>query len=359
MSSMIGKNIRISIFGQSHSKAIGIVMDGLPAGESIDLDKVNAFMARRRPGQGILTTARSEEDLPDIVSGLAGGKTCGAPLCALIANKDTHPQDYEQLKIHPRPGHADYTAWCKFGKSADYSGGGHFSGRLTAPLAFAGAVCLQILEKENIAVGAHIASVGDIQDQRFDPVNVTAAELKTVSAKAFPVCSDEAGKKMMELIQTVRAEKDSIGGTIECAATGIPAGIGSPMFDGIENRLAAALFGIPAVKGLEFGAGFEASRLKGSENNDAFYSLDGTVKTRTNHHGGILGGISSGMPILFRAAFKPTPSIGLPQNTVDLETGENTKLEITGRHDPCIVVRAVPVVEAVTAFTLLDMIMDK
>ena len=354
MSSHIGKNITVSIFGQSHSQTIGAVIDGLPAGFSVDMEKVRAFMARRAPGRAAYATARKEADEPILLSGLAGGKTCGAPLAMLIQNGDTRSKDYEQLRDIPRPGHADYTANLRYGGFQDVRGGGHFSGRLTAPLCFAGAICLQMLEQRGVLIGAHIASIAGVADTPFCPTQICPEDLRAISAKPFAVISDDAGAAMQEKIAAAKAELDSVGGIIECAAIGFPAGIGDPMFDGLENCLAAALFGIPAVKGLEFGAGFAAAQMLGSQNNDPFFFEGDRVLTKTNHAGGILGGISTGMPLLFRLAFKPTPSIARAQDSVSLSQGEPRKLEITGRHDPCIVPRAVPVVEAVAAIVLLD-----
>lgn len=357
MSSDFGKKVRITIFGQSHSEAIGVVIDGLPAGEAIDLERIQQFMERRAPGRAAYATARKEADIPRVVSGLFGGKTCGAPLCALIENTNMRPKDYEKLKDLPRPAHADFTAWEKYKGANDHRGGGHFSGRLTAPLCFAGAVCMQILERKGICIGAHILSVKDIQDISFDAVNISAKDLQAVTAKTFPVQSNVAGEAMQTVIAQAKAKMDSVGGVVECAVVGLPVGVGEPMFDGLESRLAAAIFAIPAVKGVEFGAGFAAAELYGSENNDAFYyDTEGKVRTKTNHHGGALGGISSGMPLVVRAAFKPTPSIGLIQDTISLSEKKAEKLEITGRHDPCIVPRAVPCVEAAVAVTILDLL---
>lgn len=354
MSSNFGTNIKISVFGQSHSEAIGAVIDGLPAGEPIDLEKVQSFMRRRAPGGSGYVTQRREEDAPVILSGLLNGVTCGAPLCAMIQNKDTRSKDYDKIRDIPRPSHADYPAYVKYGGHNDIRGGGHFSGRLTAPLCFAGAVCKQILERRGITIGAHIVSVGSARDELFDPVNIGAAELRAIGEKEFPVVNDYAAECMIKEIEAAAKSKDSIGGIAECAAVGVPAGLGEPMFDGLENRLAAAIFSIPAVKGIEFGAGFASAAMRGSENNDPYYYESGGIKTRTNNHGGILGGISTGMPILFRAAFKPTPSIGLEQSSVSLSEKTNSTLTVEGRHDPCIVPRAVAVVEAVTAMVLLD-----
>ena len=357
MSSEFGNLLKISVFGQSHGKAIGVVVDGLPAGEAIDLEALNAFLARRKPGKNPLSTARKESDMPVFLSGLENGVTCGAPLCAVIENSDQHSSDYTELRDKPRPGHADYTAYVKWGGQADMRGGGHFSGRLTAPLCIAGGIAKQILVRRGVYVGAHLWSVGTERDTPF-PLRPTRELFEAVAAKPFPVLDDQAGERMQSLILEARQAQDSVGGVIECAATGMPAGLGDPMFGGVENRLASALFGIPAVKGVEFGDGFAAARARGSENNDPFRMEDGRVVTETNHAGGILGGITSGMPLVLRTAMKPTPSIARPQRTVSLSAGADTELVIHGRHDPCIAHRAVPVVEAVTAAVLLDLLLE-
>ena len=357
MSSEFGRLLRVSVFGQSHGKAIGVNIDGLPAGEPIDLDELNAFLDRRKPGKSPLSTMRKEADLPVFLSGLENGVTCGAPLCAIIENGDQHSKDYSELQDKPRPSHADYTAWVKWGGQADMRGGGHFSGRLTAPLCIAGGIAKQILARRGIYVGAHLSSVGTEEDSRF-PLHPTAELFEAVAAKPFPVLDDRAGERMQALILEARQNLDSVGGTIECAAIGLPAGLGDPMFDGIESRLAAALFGIPAVKGLEFGLGFGSARLHGSENNDPFTVEDGKITAVSNRAGGILGGITTGMPLTLRVALKPTPSISQPQQTVSLSAMEPAELVIKGRHDPCIAHRAVPVVEAVTATVLLDLLLE-
>ena len=357
MSSEFGNIIRVSVFGQSHGKAIGVVVDGLPAGEAIDLEELQRFLDRRRPGTGPLSTARKETDVPEFLSGLEGGKTCGAPLCAVIKNADQHSKDYGELADKPRPGHADFTAWAKWGGHADMRGGGHFSGRLTAPLCVAGGIAKQILARRGIFVGAHLASVAGICDRPF-PLYPTAALFSEIAAKPFPVLDGEAGERMRAAILDAKNDLDSVGGVIECAATGLPPGLGEPMFGGVENRLAAALFGIPAVKGVEFGEGFRAAELRGSENNDPFTVENGEIRAETNRAGGILGGITTGMPLVLRAAVKPTPSIGRPQKTVRLSAMEAAELAIHGRHDPCVAHRAVPVMEAVTAAVLLDMLLE-
>ena len=357
MSSEFGNLLKVSVFGQSHGKAIGVVVDGLPAGEAIDLEELDRFLDRRRTGKNRLSTARKESDVPVFLSGLENGVTCGAPLCAVIENSDQHSSDYRELRDKPRPGHADYTAYVKWKGQADMRGGGHFSGRLTAPLCVAGGIAKQILARRGVYVGAHLWSVGTERDTPF-PLRPTRELFESVAAKPFPVLDDQAGERMQALILEARQNLDSVGGVIECAATGMPAGLGDPMFGGVENRLAAALFGIPAVKGVEFGDGFAATRAHGSENNDPFAEEDGHVVTETNHAGGILGGITNGMPIVLRMAVKPTASISRPQRTVSLSAGENTDLVIHGRHDPCIAHRAVPVVEAVTAAVLLDLLLE-
>lgn len=357
MSSEFGHLLKISVFGQSHGKAIGVMIDGLPAGEAVDTEELQAFLNRRRPGKNLLSTTRKEADTPTFLSGLENGKTCGAPLCAVIENGDQHSSDYAGLTDTPRPGHADYTARLKWGGQADMRGGGHFSGRLTAPLCIAGGIAKQILSRRGVFVGAHLKEVAGIPDGAF-PLYPTADLFAQVAAKPFPVLDDSAGERMQQAILEARQSLDSVGGVVECAAIGLPAGLGDPMFDRVENRLAAAIFGIPAVKGLEFGDGFAAARARGSENNDPFILRDGAVATETNHAGGILGGITTGMPLTLRVAFKPTPSISRPQRTVRLSTMEETELVIRGRHDPCIAHRAVPVVEAVTAAVLLDLLLE-
>ena len=358
MASRFGKHLSVSLFGQSHGEAIGVVVDGLPAGFSVDADALARFMARRAPGHSPLTTPRREADAPEFLSGLVDGKTCGAPLCAVIRNTNTRSGDYAELLDLPRPSHADYPAFVKYGGAADMRGGGHFSARLTAPLCVAGGIALQMLRARGITVGAHLASVGGAADDPFDPVAVDAETLLSPGKKALAVLNDAAGKRMAQIIEAAAADDDSVGGVVECAAVGLPAGLGDPIFDGVENRLAATIFGIPAVRGVEFGTGFAAAGMRGSEHNDPYRMENGRVVTETNHAGGVVGGITTGMPLLLRVAFKPTPSIGKPQRTVRLSTGENAPLSVRGRHDPCVVLRAVPCVEAAVALTLLDMIME-
>lgn len=357
MSSDFGKNIHYSIFGQSHSEAIGIVIDGLPAGETVDPYEIRRFMSRRAPAGKEYATKRQEEDLFQILSGVFNDKTCGAPLCAVIMNQDIQSKSYEDIKDLMRPGHADFTARLKYNGFEDYRGGGHFSGRLTAPLCFAGGLIKSILEKRGIVVGAHILTLGSVQDKPFDPVRVSADDLKDPGRYSFPTFNIGVGDTMQAQIGLTAKKNDSIGGVIEAGVVGLPPGLGDPMFDGVENLLAKHLFGIPAVKGVEFGDGFAAASLRGSENNDAFYLENGVVRTKTNHAGGILGGITTGMPLILRVAVKPTPSIGKEQETIDIAASEETTVTVGGRHDPCIVPRAVPVVESVIAMTLLDILL--
>ena len=358
MSSTWGNKIKVSVFGQSHAEAIGVCIDGLPAGEEVDMEELCRFLQRRAPGRSDVSTPRREADEPKILCGLVNNVTCGAPLAAIIENTNTRSKDYDFLKETPRPAHADYPAQIKYGGFQDVRGGGHFSGRLTAPLCIAGGICLQILQRKGIQIGAHISSVDGCADEAFNPMGVSRETLDRVKALDFPVLSREKGEEMRKRILAARAEGDSVGGTVECIVTGLPAGIGGPLFGGLDGKIASAIFGIPAVKGIEFGAGFAAAGLKGSENNDPYTVKNGKIQTESNNAGGILGGISTGMPLLFRTAFKPTPSISKTQKSVKLSTLEETELCVTGRHDPCIVPRAVPVVEAVTAIAVLDAILE-
>lgn len=322
MSSAWGDTFKLSIFGESHGPAVGAVLDGLPAGEEIDLERIQQFMDRRRPGRDAYSTPRKETDIPHILSGVYKGRTTGTPLAVLIQNGDTHSGDYSEMASVARPSHGDFTGFVRYRGFNDPRGGGHFSGRLTAPLVFAGAVAIQVLERRGVLVGAHLSSVAGIRDSRYSPVELTAQELLGPGRKVFPVLDDSAGEQMRRRIEEARAARDSVGGTIECGVLGLPAGVGSPMFDGVENILASVLFAIPAVKGVEFGLGFEGAALSGSEYNDSFCIRDGEIRTATNRHGGILGGISSGMPVLFQTVFKPTPSISRPQQTVDFISRE-------------------------------------
>jgi chorismate synthase len=331
MSNTIGSRYRFTIFGQSHAPAIGVTIEGLPAGFKPDMEALSAFLARRAPGKGPYSTPRKEADAPEFIAGLVDGVTCGAPVTAVIQNTNTRSGDYDELRRIPRPGHADYAAYVKYGTSRDVAGGGQFSGRLTAPLCIAGGLALQLLAQEGISIRARIVSIG----------------------------GETAPEAMNQALEAAKQAGDSLGGVIECVCQGVPAGLGEPMFGGMENRISQMVFGIPAVKGIEFGAGFAAATMRGSENNDPFYyDVSGAVRTRTNNHGGILGGITSGMPLVFRAAVKPTPSIGLEQDSIDLSTGQNTKLTVHGRHDPCIVPRAVPCMEAAAAAAIYDALLE-
>lgn len=351
MSSSYGENLHLTIFGQSHSPAIGMTLEGIPAGEQIDFEALQRFLERRAPGRNAYSTARKEADAPEFLSGLRGDTTCGVPLTAIIRNGDTRSKDYAPFSAVPRPGHADYTANVKYFGHQDYAGGGHFSGRLTAPLCIAGGVCLQILQRHGIEVISRIKAIGDVEDP--SPLTASTAE------KAFPTVDEAAGEAMQAAIAQAKAQGDSLGGVIECAVLGLPAGLGDPMFGGMENRIAGIVFGIPAVKGIEFGAGFATAKLRGSQNNDSYTVRDGRIETRSNHCGGILGGITNGMPLVFRAAIKPTPSIAMEQDSVNLETLTEEKLRVGGRHDPCIVPRAVPVIEAAAAIAVYDALLGR
>jgi len=352
MSSTYGEILKLSIFGQSHGAAIGMTLDGVPAGLPVNLADLQAFLNRRAPGQNDYSTPRREEDRPEILSGIVDGYTCGAPIAAIIRNNNTRSGDYSNLKDCPRPGHADYTAQMKYGGYQDVAGGGHFSGRLTAPLCIAGGLCKQWLEAKGIRIGAHISVIAGVAD---DPVYLdwVNPDLSLIG-KDFPVINPEAGEKMRAEIAKARADGDSVGGIIECIVTGLPAGLGDPMFGGMESRIAQIVYGIPAVKGLDFGSGFTGSYLRGSRNNDAYRIVDGKVVTKTNNAGGILGGITNAMPLVFQVAIKPTPSISCPQESISLQNMQDQALTVKGRHDPCIVPRAVPVVEAAAAIAVFD-----
>ena len=357
MSSMFGNTVKISIFGQSHSQNIGVVIDGIPAGHKINLEEINSFMHRRAPGNDSVSTKRKETDEPHILSGLVGEITCGAPLCAVFDNSNTQSSDYDSIRDVPRPAHSDYPAFVKHHGFNDVRGGGHFSGRLTAPLCFAGAVCIQLLREKNIYIGAHILEIAGVRDESFDSVNVNEKDFDRIHESTKPLLNQTVWSKMEEKVLLALKEQDSVGGIIECAVTGLPVGLGNPMFDGVENRISTAIFAVPAVKGIEFGNGFACAGLRGSQNNDEFYYDGDVVKTRTNNHGGILGGLTSGMPLIFRTAFKPTPSIAKEQDSVSLSKKIDTKLNIKGRHDPCVVLRAVPCIESAAAIALYDLLL--
>lgn len=356
MSGMWGNKFKVSIFGESHGAGIGITIDGLPSGFEINMDEVLIEMARRAPGKSKLSTARKEADLPEILSGFFEGKTTGTPLCAIIRNSDQHSRDYGKLKDLMRPGHADYPGFVKYKGFNDYRGGGHFSGRITAPLVFAGAICKQILESKGIKIGAHVKSIGKVNDKSFFDVNLTNELLDEIKVNELPLLATEKEEEMRNTILEARKDQDSVGGTIECAVLGIDAGIGDPFFDSVESTLAHLMFSVPAVKGIEFGKGFSMSERRGSECNDEYYFDGDKVKTYTNNNGGITGGITNGMPILFKVGIKPTPSISKAQKTIDISESKDVELVIEGRHDPCIVQRAVPVIEAVTAIGIMELI---
>ena len=352
MSSTYGNYLKLSIFGQSHGPAIGMILDNIPAGLPVDIEELQHFLNRRAPGQHDYATKRREEDKPEFLSGIINNFTCGAPIAAVIQNTNTRSGDYNNLKDCPRPGHADYTAQIKYGGYQDAAGGGHFSGRLTAPLCIAGGLCKQWLEAEGIRISAHISMIAGIYDEPavLDPTSPDLTKIGT----DFPVINPEAGIRMCERIQAARMNADRVGGTVTCYITGLPAGIGDPMFDGMESRIAQIVYGIPAVKGLEFGSGFNGCTLPGSQNNDPYTVDNGLIRTLTNHAGGILGGITNGMPLIFRVAIKPTPSIAKSQQSVSLSNLCGAELIIKGRHDPCIVPRAVPVIEAAAAIAIYD-----
>lgn len=358
MSSIWGNNIKISVFGESHGKAIGVTIDGLPPGEAIDSEELLFQMERRAPGRDKVSTMRKEGDTPIILSGFYNGKTTGTPMTAIIENTDTRSSDYDNLNILPRPSHADYTGHIRYKGFADPRGGGHFSGRLTAPLVFAGALCRQILKRRGITIGSHIYSISNISDTPFDLVNIDKAHLEELIRMPLPLNDKEKEPEMRAAIEGARLECDSLGGIVECAAVGLPAGLGSPIFGGVENVISSLIFGIPAVKGIEFGTGFNSASMTGSECNDEFTAENGKIKTTTNNSGGIQGGITNGMPLILRVAFKPTPSISKEQSTVNLTTLEAEKLVIKGRHDPCIVPRALPAVEGALAISLCNLLKE-
>lgn len=358
MKSSVGEAIKLSVFGESHGGAIGAVLEGLPAGHKIDFDFMLSQMSRRAPGRDNTTTSRKEEDLPEILSGVLNGVTTGAPLALIIRNKDTISKNYDNLKVNPRPSHSDYAAYVKYNGYNDVRGGGHFSGRLTAPIVAAGAICRGILKEQGITVGGHIFNIGSVTDNQLDPVNVTAKELDELSKCYFSLVDKQKEEKMREEIEKARKDLDSVGGSVELAATGLPVGLGNPMFRGVENVLSNILYGVPAVKGVSFGAGFGYSVLKGSNANDNMYYDGKKVVCKTNNCGGITGGITNGMPLTVMVALKPTPSISSVQQTVNLKTGENESLVIEGRHDPCIVPRALPALEAALAVGLLDLMAE-
>lgn len=358
MGSIWGNSIKISIFGESHGGSIGAVLDGFPAGITLNENFILSEMDRRTPGKNKQSTGRKEKDLPKILSGIYNGFTAGTPICAVIENTDTRSTDYKSFSEIPRPGHADYTGYIRYQGYNDPRGGGHFSGRLTAPLTFCGALCKLYLKTQGITIGSHIQSISQIQDTPFDDVNLTEKQLLELRELPYPIINSKAKDYMLSVIEDARMSGDSVGGVIECAVIGMPAGIGSPIMDTVESRLASLLFNVPAVKGVEFGTGFAITSMRGSASNDSLILKDGIIKTDTNNNGGILGGITNSMPIIVRTAIKPTPSIAKVQQTLNLKSGCIDKLEIKGRHDPCIVTRAAPVIEAACAVAVTDLILE-
>lgn len=356
MSSSFGRHLKLSLFGESHGVGLGIVIDGLPPGLTLDLEEIGREMGRRAPGRNDLSTPRRESDLPEILSGMHGGKTTGAPLAALIRSRDTRSQDYGEELDKPRPGHADYTGFVRYGGFSDHRGGGHFSGRLTAPIVFAGAVCKQWLKENNIRIYAHIQRLAGIDDGSFLDNAVDEDFLSSLSKETLPLLHPALREDMTQAILTAKEQEDSVGGIIECMAAGLPAGLGAPFFDSAEAILSHLMFSVPAVKGISFGTGFAMADMRGSQVNDPFYyDESGIVRTKTNNCGGILGGITNGMPLVFRCVIRPTSSIAREQETVSLKEKANTTLQIVGRHDPCIVPRALPVIEAMTAIGLCEL----
>ena len=357
MSNTFGETLKVTIFGESHGTAIGAVIDGLPPGLSFDWDKVRQEMARRAPGNSELATPRKEKDGFEILSGYFNGHTTGTPMAMEIRNTNHHSGDYALLKDYMRPGHADYTGYVKYQGFNDYRGGGHFSGRITAPLTFAGALARQVLEKEGIFIGAHVLSIHGIEGRPFHPLGEKKELFEVLDRETLPVMEEGAKKAMEEAILSAKREQDSVGGVVECMITGLPAGLGDPFFDSLESEMAHIMFSVPAVKGIEFGEGFSFGNLFGSEANDSLHYEEGKPVSLTNHNGGVLGGISCGSPLLFRLAVKPTASIGKRQRTINISTGEDTELSVGGRHDPCILPRAIPVIENGAALVILDLIL--
>ena len=359
MSGSWGNNIKYSIYGESHGSGIGILIDGLPAGLELDLEEIHVEMNRRRPGKNATSTSRNEGDNFDILSGYFNNKITGSPLCILIKNSNTISGDYAEVKNVMRPGHADFTGFVKYNGFNDYRGGGHFSGRITAPLVFAGAIAKQILKEKNIFITAHISSVGNIKDDDFSPLEIKQEDIGLLKSMEIPTLRKGAAEEMTDEILKCRNDKDSVGGSVECAIVNLPVGLGNPFFDSVESVLAHLLFSIPAVKGVEFGTGFDLAAMKGSGANDEYYYDGDLVKTYTNNNGGILGGITNGMPVIFKTAIKPTASIAKSQRTINVSTKKSATLEVKGRHDPCIVPRAVPVIEAVAAMAILELLYNK
>lgn len=355
MKNTLGNNVSITLFGESHGVAIGAVVDGLPAGIEVNEEFISHQLDLRRP-VGKISTPRQEADKFNIVSGVFNGKTTGTPVCIVIPNENTHSKDYSKTYGKARPGHADYTAFCKYNGCEDYRGGGHFSGRITAGLVAAGAIAVDVLSKKGIKIGTHIAKCAGVEDTDFSNLE---NDINKLSDKVFAVLDSDKGEQMIKEIEKAAEEGDSVGGIIETAVVGLPVGVGEPWFDSVESVLSHALFAIPAIKGVEFGAGFSCADMRGSEMNDSFTFENGKVTTKTNNNGGINGGITNGMPVIFKCAVKPTPSISKDQDTVDFVNNENTVLSVKGRHDPCIVHRARVVVDSITALVLCDLLSQK
>ncbi|MGM9550879.1 MAG: chorismate synthase [Clostridia bacterium] len=358
MSSIWGNSIKLSVFGESHSRGIGGVIDNLPSGIEIDMEEIAFELKRRATGSSALATARKEPDIPEILSGVVNGKTTGTPLAFVIYNSDQHSKDYDNLKTVARPSHADYTGYLRYKGFNDHRGGGHFSGRLTAPIVFAGAVAKCALKQKGIYTVSRIKSIMDIEDMPVDYRNMTQDKADELKKLIIPTIDTFAAKKMEERVLSLKSSLDSAGGVIECAIMNMEKGIGNPIFDAFESRLASLIFSVPAVKGLEFGAGFDVTKMTGSQANDSLYTDGENIYTKTNHDGGINGGITNGMPIVFRTAIKPTASISREQDSVNFIDKTNEKLVIKGRHDACIVVRAVSVIDACAALCAFDYLVE-
>ncbi len=356
--SSFGKNIKVNIFGESHGVAIGVVIEGLKPGFPLDMEKIQAMLDRRRPGQGRYVTRRNEGDIPEILSGVYEGKTTGMPLCAIIRNNDAQSKDYKNLRIIPRPGHSDYTAHIKYNGFNDIRGGGAFSGRLTAPLVFAGAIAKDLLSRQGIKIVSHLKSIGPVTDGDLNEIKYEKEQEEAILANMLPMIDPNETAAALNALNTARMDLDSLGSTIATVVYNVPAGIGNPGYESLESVISAICFSVPGVKGIDFGKGFKLASLKGSEANDSFYYDGDKVKTRTNNMGGILGGISNGMPIIFNVCMKPTSSISKKQESINLKTQESEELVIKGRHDPCIGIRAVPVMEACAALAILDHISE-
>lgn len=356
MSGVWGNKIKLSIYGESHGEAIGVVIDGIESGISIDMENIEKDMERRAPGRNNLSTQRKERDRPEILSGIFNGLTTGAPISVMIRNFDKHSKDYSNIKDVMRPGHADYTGYVRYNGFNDYRGGGHFSGRITAPLVFAGAFAKEILKKKGIFIGSHIKQVGEVHDESFNSLDLNKELFNELLDKELPLIDSDKIDKVKDEILSHKMNLDSIGGVIECGVVGLKAGVGNPFFDSLESTISHLAFSVPAVKGIEFGAGFDFANMKGSDANDEYYVENGEVKTYSNNNGGIIGGISNGMPIIFRVAIKPTASISKEQRSFNIKTMENESLTVVGRHDPCIVQRAAVVIEAIAAISILELI---